>query len=113
MRASFLFCALFFLTNSAISQKSQSESSSRFALEMKLLYPEGIGIEEGKVSLTLQGHLNGKSKLVPTGVYQAFFCRLENQISKTSKLPLKLRLGEYSYAEKLEGKNGFTHFSLR
>ena len=80
---------------------------------MNTIIPEGIGIEKGKVSLTLEGRINENSQLVPRGVYQAFFCRLENKISKTSKLPLKLRLGEYSYAEKLEGKNDYTHFSLR
>jgi hypothetical protein len=35
----------------------------------------------------------------------SFFCSKEWQIEKTTKLPLKFRLGSVSYTDKIEGKN--------
>ena len=34
----------------------------------------------------------------------AFFCKLEVQIENVTKLPIKFRLGDVQYIEKLEGK---------
>lgn len=37
----------------------------------------------------------------------AFFCVMENKLEKTSKIPLRMRLGSLYYANSLEGKNPF------
>ncbi len=34
----------------------------------------------------------------------AFFCKLEVKIENITKLPIKFRLGDFQYIEKLEGK---------
>ena len=34
----------------------------------------------------------------------AFFCRLEVQMEKVTKIPIRFRLGDVQYIEKLEGK---------
>lgn len=34
----------------------------------------------------------------------AFFCKLEVKIESVTKLPIKFRLGDFQYIEKLEGK---------
>ena len=34
----------------------------------------------------------------------AFFCKLEVQMEKKAKLPIKVRLGEVQYVERMEGK---------
>ena len=34
----------------------------------------------------------------------AFFCRLEVKMEKAAKFPIKFRLGEVQYVEKMEGK---------
>lgn len=34
----------------------------------------------------------------------AFFCRLEVKMEKAAKFPIKVRLGEVQYVEKMEGK---------
>ncbi len=34
----------------------------------------------------------------------AFFCKIEVKLEKQTKLPIKVRLGEVNYTEKLEGK---------
>lgn len=34
----------------------------------------------------------------------AFFCKIEVQLEKVAKIPVKFRLGEVQYVERLEGK---------
>lgn len=34
----------------------------------------------------------------------AFFCKIEVKLEKQAKLPIKVRLGEVNYTERLEGK---------
>lgn len=35
------------------------------------------------------------------------FCKLEVQMDKKTKIPIRIRLGEYHYTERLEGKTDF------
>ncbi len=37
----------------------------------------------------------------------AFFCVLEDKILKTSKVPIRMRLGSLDYTNSMEGKNPF------
>ena len=41
----------------------------------------------------------------PSMAHTAFFCRMEDKVEQSGRLPLKIRLGDVSYANTLEGKN--------
>jgi hypothetical protein len=46
--------------------------------------------------------------IIPENYYAShlsFFCSKEMQIEKTTKLPLRFRLGSVSYTDRMEGKN--------
>lgn len=46
--------------------------------------------------------------LVPKTIFthpSAFFCRLENKIWKSAPMPIKFRLGDADYVDRLEGKS--------
>ncbi len=62
--------------------------------------------------LLFSEHLSfGKPQATATRVFLpaptdhlAFFCRLELKIEKTTKFPVKFRLGDVEYVDRLEGK---------
>ncbi len=48
------------------------------------------------------------AQLIPTSKYSpAFFCRIEDQIARSSKINFKFRLGSVPYVDALEGKAYF------
>jgi len=61
--------------------------------------------------LTNQVDLLSKSKMInPIRFRQSyhkslgFFCHAENKIAKSTKIPIKMRLGTVQYVDKIEGK---------
>jgi len=51
-------------------------------------------------------------RILPANYYATnigFFCKKELQMQKTTKIPLKFRLGSIEYTNKLEGKNAIWH----
>ena len=67
---------------------------------------EKLNLNGDEIKLTAIERFGSKVK------HTAFFCRMEDQMSKSARLPVKIRLGEVNYTEKLEGKNVFDRFSL-
>ncbi len=51
--------------------------------------------------------INNPVKTIPASYYTnslSFFCKKELQIEKAVKIPVKMRLGNVTYTDKLEGK---------
>ena len=72
--------------------------SAKYVLLAPKLLPEGSGASMKKPLAA--------APIPPAWRYQdlAFFCKLEVKMEKTFKMPVKFRLGEVQYVEKMEGK---------
>lgn len=49
----------------------------------------------------------GFQQNIPQYKTTAFFCLLEDKILRTSKVPIRMRLGSLDYTNSMEGKNPF------
>jgi len=87
---------------------SQADAQSRFTLT-----PEGrpsLFVDATKTEI-ISPPKNPFATLQTTAIPKAYcyedlaiFCKLEVQLEKTFKFPIKIRLGEVNYVEMLEGK---------
>ena len=88
-------------------------------LEVPQSFPTILELTKGDVinALSLKAY-DGSLIEAPTLIYcpkithRAIFCRMEDKMVKSAKLPVKIRLGDVQYTDKLEGKNAFDRFSL-
>ena len=112
MKKKLNFClSLFILLASAVSIHAQEQwlgklpsFTKQFAPSHKLQFPFSVPISATQgpsTSYSLSG------PYVPKAYnYQelAFFCKLEVKMEKSTKLPIKVRLGDVDYVDWLEGK---------
>ena len=78
-------------------------SQTKPGLDLRILPKLIIKIEKSTYNFSL----NKKIELTNNQLVNKlpFFCMMEEKMFKTSKLPVRIRLGSLDYVNKLEGKN--------
>ncbi|MBI5916396.1 MAG: hypothetical protein HY842_13550 [Bacteroidetes bacterium] len=107
---SLLYC----FTDAAFSQQAKWHAGLRFDPKWVKTNP---GLPMHPVSLLFSGNpstlLPGQKNLLATWPYLpaawcyhdlAFFCKLEVKMEKAVRFPVKFRLGDVEYVDRLEGK---------
>lgn len=89
--------------------KSDSLSQSNVTTT-KPLYTPIIAFTKGNILSSLSINNAALDKLENTKVHSpsmahtAFFCKLEDKLSKNAKFPVRMRLGDIRYVDAMEGK---------
>ncbi len=82
-------------------------------------YPPILELTQEKIinNLKLKNSVSGSNYNVkvksPSMAHTAFFCKLEDRLGKSSKFPVKMRLGDINYTNTLEGKNMYDPVNRR
>ena len=105
------FLVFFICCLSGVILHAQEMSSDSTDTQVK--YPSLTELKYGNVLLALDLKDQQGMKVLqeysevfcPQITHRAIFCRMEDQLLKSSKLPLKLRLGDVQYTDRMEGKN--------
>jgi len=100
-----LLCGLFLLISFSIHAQISGKSIPELRREMNAIIPT---FQYSKFLTSLSKYKPFHSQPTVPIIYSyhnlALFCKIEVQLEKAVKLPIKFRLGEVEYVDRMEGK---------
>lgn len=108
----FIVVLLFLIVEKSFSQQLPFQFTASQRLKVSILENNGFPQNEVKKILTDSIRkpslpVSFNTKMIVADYYTknfGFFCKKELQFEKTTRIPLKFRLGSLDYCNKLEGK---------